>query len=81
MDLGIDRQAFPSENGNVPIKRAKVDAFAKSYIFGRFPTSRKIEGISKIGSAFRARLATAKKRSIHWVCEHFLPLRNEGLGA
>jgi Zn-dependent M28 family amino/carboxypeptidase len=33
------------------------------------------------GSVFRARLAAAKKRSIHVVCEHFLPLRNADLGA
>jgi hypothetical protein len=40
-----------------------------------------LERISKIGSAFMAGLATAKKRNIRGVCEHFLPLRNAGLGA
>jgi hypothetical protein len=30
---------------------------------------------------FRARRATAKKRSIQVVCEHFLPLHNAALGA
>lgn len=46
----------------------------------RNETRPELERISKKGSGFRSRLATAKKRSIHVVCEHFLALRNADMG-
>jgi hypothetical protein len=39
-----------------------------------------LEPISKIRLGFRARRGTAKKRSIHAVCEHFEPFYNAAMG-